>query len=141
MSMRPRPQLAEGWHDLPGGGSVEIKDGFPFQICDKGDDNLNENSILAEAADYTETKLQWRSDGRARRWYQSSLVHLLFDVIKQVPDHQFWSYSKIILDVCHSCGDAIGVQWINRPTEPFRQWVCEACALEEAELSEGVSGE
>ena len=56
---------ADGWHDLPGGGAVEIVGGVPVRITDKGRWNLDENTLLAEAAELTGLQLTWTRGGGA----------------------------------------------------------------------------
>jgi hypothetical protein len=44
-------KLESGWHDIPSGGGVLIESGEPVRVSDGGDELLDPDTILAEAAE------------------------------------------------------------------------------------------
>ena len=115
------PPLGDGWHDLPGGGAVKMKGGFPVQVTDKGHWNLDENGILAEAARKTGMKLTWGTQDRTKRWRRGSTLKLFlgFDVWR-------WSFATVLLAPCEECGNDAGIKWVEVPGGP-PWWICERC--------------
>lgn len=111
----------DGWHDLPSGGAVELEDGIPVRITDKGAWSLDENKILAEAAELTGCKLTWNLD-RARRWRHNTLLSVFrAGLIWR------WCLARVLRDACEECGTEVGVRWMRLAGQQPR-WVGEDCA-------------
>lgn len=121
-----KPILAtDGWHDLPGGGAVQVSNGVPAQVSDKGRWDLDELKLFAEAAEFTCTKLTWVRD-RTKRWHHGSLFELL-------GPSATWCYAKVALAGCDVCGSEVGGQWVRRPGgDESPEWCCTNCAAEVA---------
>jgi len=117
-----------GWHDLPGGGAVEIKDGVPVRITDKGRWNLDENTILAEAAKLTGMHLTW-TWGRASRWRHNSFL----TIFHRWSTHH-WSLARVFVGACELCGDEVGARWMKVIGEDSPSWIGEDCARDSPEI-------
>ncbi len=114
----------DGWHDLPGGGSIEIKSGIPTRISDKGRWDLDENQLLEEASEYARMKLAWKNLDRSGRWRRVGLTRFLLGL-----DDGRWRFAAVLRAGCDICGNDIGVQWIQVTGECFPSWVCASCVL------------
>ena len=119
---------SDGWHDLSSGGAVELKGGIPVRITDKGNWTLDENKILAEAAELTEAKLTWNSD-RARRWRHNSLLSTFRPGLTWQ-----WCLARVLRDACELCGNEVGVRWMKVIDQRSPGWVGEDCARESPEV-------
>jgi hypothetical protein len=119
---------SDGWHDLPSGGAVELKDGVPVRITDKGNGSFDENKILAEAAELTECKLTWSLD-RATRWRRNSLLSVFRRGL-------IWSWclARVLRDACELCGNEVGVRWMKVVDQQSPGWVGEDCARDSDEV-------
>jgi len=119
---------ADGWHDLPGGGAVEIDDGIPVRITDKGRWNLDEDTILAEAAGLTGMQLTW-TWSRGPRWRRNGLLAMFR---RGTLEH--WRLARVLVGVCELCGDEVGVRWMKVTDGTQPGWVGESCARDSPEV-------
>jgi len=119
---------ADGWHDLPGGGAVEIVGGFPVRITDKGRWNLDENTLLAEAAELTGMQLTW-THNRGSRWRRNGLLAMF-----RPGTASHWSLARVFVCACELCGDEVGVRWMKVIGETAPGWVGESCARDSPEV-------
>jgi hypothetical protein len=115
------PTLTDGWNDLPSGGVVQVKDGIPLQVSDKGRWNLEETQILAEAAKLTGSKITWRRLERWRRWQEAGLLSIFSE-----SNRYRWSCAEVVREVCELCGSEVGSKWVRLQGQDV--WSCESCA-------------
>ncbi|PJZ28041.1 hypothetical protein CH378_19920 [Leptospira kmetyi] len=112
-----------GWHDLPSGGTVEIKAGIPFQVSDKGFWNLEETQILTEAATFTNTRLEWATAERSSRWKSASI----WAPFKTPYEQRHWAFAKVLRAGCEKCGNEVGVRFHTSRLSEKVEWVCDKC--------------
>jgi hypothetical protein len=121
--------LRDGWHDLPGGGAVEMKGGIPVRVSDKGHRTLDEAKILSAAAQLTGTKLTWGGGDRAKRWRPNNLL-----TVFRRDNFSEWCLARVLVAVCELCGDEVGTRWVKLVGESDPGWVGESCARESSEI-------
>jgi hypothetical protein len=116
--------MRDGWHDLPGGGSVKIEGGNPVEVSDRGRRGLDENQILREASEYSNAKLTWAIFDRSRRWYRPALLQVL------TGKAQLQTCSAGVLRAgCDLCASNVGVQWVQPSPDDSPIWWCGECPL------------
>ena len=115
--------LRDGWHDLPSGGRVRVRNGIPTVITDRGHYNLAEDSLLVEAEGVTCTKLTWRSLDRSRRWGTKRLIYIFSGF-----DKRGWSFAKVLPAACEICGIEAGNRWSRVKDQDQRVWCCPSCS-------------
>ena len=113
--------LTDGWHDLPNGGALLIKNGRPNRITDKGRWTIDEFSLFEEAENLTGFKLKYSYD-RSKRWKAASLFEVLF---KNVDMN--WCFANIYPDVCARCADNAGSYWWQESEDEPDYWICGDC--------------
>ena len=117
------PILNDGWYDLPSGGAVQIKNGIPIKVSDKGRWDLEEGQILAEVVEFTESKITWRDLDRSKRWRKAGLFSILTK-----SDRWRWNLANVIRMACENCGCDVGTCWVQPPDQENTMWICDACA-------------
>lgn len=123
---KDRKALPDGWHDLPNGGALMIKNGWPFMITDKGAWSIDELSLLREAENFSGFKLNYTCS-RARRWRQSRIIEALFK-IKGIGWN--WCLAKVFSGACERCGDEAGSFWWPDPEGGSDYWIGTGCKEE-----------
>ncbi len=121
--------VRDGWHDLPSGGAVEMKDGIPVRVSDKANWILDDNKILAEAAQQTGMKLTWAGRGRSQRWRSNNLLTMF-----RLGNYSRWCLARVLVEACELCGDEVGVRWMKAIGDDSPAWVGEECARDSPEL-------
>jgi hypothetical protein len=117
---------SDGWYDLPGGGNVEINNGYPIHVGDRGRWTLDESQILLEAATASDMKLTWANLDRSKRWRRLSLIKVLTG-----SEYSQACIAAVLRAGCDRCGSDVGIRWIRRPSENTPIWCCQKCALPE----------
>jgi hypothetical protein len=107
--------VRDGWHDLPSGGAVEIKDGIPVRVSDKARSSLDENEILAEAAQLTGMYLTWQT-------------------LRRPGNYSEWSLAHVLVGACELCAEEVGVRWMKYVVDDSPAWVGEECAGDSPEI-------
>src|SRR6478609_1667580 len=113
---------SSGWSELPGGGGVQVKDGTPAQVTDRGRWNLDETAILAEAAALTGTRLTWGELDRSQRWRRAGRVRALTGSATWP-----WCFAAVLPAACEVCGSNAGRCWVHRPGASDPIWICDPC--------------
>ena len=119
----------DGWHDLPGGGAVEIKESIPVRVSDKGNWTLEETAILAAAARHSGMKLTWATDDRSTRWRRDSILSVL-----RGGNVWSWCYARVLRVACELCGQEPGTQLRKIVGQDELAWVGEECAKDDPEV-------
>jgi hypothetical protein len=121
----------ENWHELPGGGGVQVKDGTPVQVTDRGRWDLDETEILSQAAALTRTRLTWGDLDRSKRWRRAGRARALTGSATWP-----WCFAIVLPAACEVCGSNAGRRWAHLPGEPSSIWICDPCRrdAEEAKL-------
>jgi hypothetical protein len=124
-----RDPARNGWLDLPGGGAVELKDGVPVRVSDKGRWGLDENRILSDAAAQTGVKLTWAYLNRSKRWRYGNFFRSF------LPGNAWdWCIASVLRAGCDLCASGAGVKWVPLSGEEVPAWVCEPCSRTAADI-------